>query len=491
VNNAKLKYVNLIIILIITLYTNAKGIEISDFSPEGWFADIVKVDNNIYLLAVNPSDASIKFFLKENNNWKELSNKYIENGKEQLIYSRLFPSIKADKYKNIWLGANGLYKFNGTNWERNLIEDELKEFRTFHNLVIDDDDNKWFSSVIRKNPKTGFNITESGLHKFKDGNFTTLEKNDIPNYYTKIRYVNDKIYVVCNNFTYLPYKLNLDTCFDVRIYDTKTNQIINKLRIPVSDKRDGFEFNKYPKMINDLIVDKYSNIYVSLLQYGVGDTPGSGTEIVNCCDDIVVFDSLYNYKIINEIFKEHDEELTQVKLIYKLNDEYTIFFQGTKAIFINNNYTTYSEISKKDILENAVIYKPTQSQPNEEILSLENNGFFFIQTMQDDDYLYLLNNNVMNQIPLKSFITSVDTDILNNSELIYPNPVDNYLDIKSINNIDYNLELIKIYNSTGKDLTNLINIQEKQINVSNLVAGVYYIVFSKDKSSKSFKFIKN
>lgn len=482
----------ILLLIFISVFTNVKSIEISNFSPEGWFADIVKIDDKIYLLAVKPADASIKFFVKENNEWKELSNKYIEDGDAKLIYSRLFPSFKVDKSNNIWLGANGLYKFNGTNWERNLIEDELKEFRTFHNLVIDEDDNKWFSSVIRKNPKTGFDVIESGLHKFKDGKFTTLEKNDIPDYYTKLSYVNNKIYTVCNNFANLPYKLNLDTCYDVRIYDTKTNQILNKLRIPVSDKKDGFDFNRYPKMINDMIVDNKSNIYLSLQQYGVGDTPGSGTEIVNCCDDIVVCDSLYNYKIINEIFPEIDEELIKVRKIYKLNDEETIFFQSGKAIFIDNNYTSYNELSKNEIFKNAIIYKPSQSQPDEEVLSLENNSFNFIQTLQDEEYLYLLNNNVLNQIPLKSFITSITTENLNVSEFLYPNPVDNYLEIKSINNFqEYNLEQIKILNNLGKDLTNLINIQENKIDVSNLSTGVYYLLLNKENSKKSFKFIKN
>ena len=86
------------------------------------------------------------------------------------------------------------------------------------------------------------------------------------------------------------------------------------------------------------------------------------------------------------------------------------------------------------------------------------------------------------------------SDISNNSNsdiLIYPNPSNNYLQIKSstqINNIQvYDIYGKKITNFTISD-TDKIN---KNLNVSDLIKGVYFIKIQTDKGNLISKFVKN
>ncbi|MFK8060886.1 MAG: endonuclease [Polaribacter sp.] len=69
----------------------------------------------------------------------------------------------------------------------------------------------------------------------------------------------------------------------------------------------------------------------------------------------------------------------------------------------------------------------------------------------------------------------------------YPNPVNNFLNIRNTKNIS--IEKISIYNVLGKKITSIHN-KSKQINVSFLSKGIYFLQFKVDNKLFNTKFIK-
>lgn len=83
-------------------------------------------------------------------------------------------------------------------------------------------------------------------------------------------------------------------------------------------------------------------------------------------------------------------------------------------------------------------------------------------------------------------VLSTEDFINNNAVSVYPNPSENNLTI----NIDNeNLELINIYNVTGKLLFSEKN--KNNIDVSNLAKGLYFIDIFTENNKYSEKFLKN
>ena len=71
---------------------------------------------------------------------------------------------------------------------------------------------------------------------------------------------------------------------------------------------------------------------------------------------------------------------------------------------------------------------------------------------------------------------------------IYPNPTASTINIRGMQNINYNISII---NMVGEQIMNTNSISiNKQINISNLATGVYQIRFSNSSSSRTIKWIK-
>lgn len=82
---------------------------------------------------------------------------------------------------------------------------------------------------------------------------------------------------------------------------------------------------------------------------------------------------------------------------------------------------------------------------------------------------------------------SVNDNALNNSMNIYPNPVFDKL------NIDSNIEFkeLSIYDITGKEVVNLkVNTLAYQLDISNLINGLYFLKIQTTKGEEAFKIIK-
>ncbi|MFN4083361.1 MAG: T9SS type A sorting domain-containing protein [Bacteroidia bacterium] len=105
----------------------------------------------------------------------------------------------------------------------------------------------------------------------------------------------------------------------------------------------------------------------------------------------------------------------------------------------------------------------------------------------------LISNNVFKFLPSTGQIitvplsTSINEYALNNDKIsIYPNPANNILFIK---NADKNSTVI-IYDSNGKQLINS-NLQNEQINISEIPNGFYIIIIKSDNYEIIKRFIKN
>ncbi|HSD13366.1 MAG TPA: T9SS type A sorting domain-containing protein [Flavobacterium sp.] len=84
---------------------------------------------------------------------------------------------------------------------------------------------------------------------------------------------------------------------------------------------------------------------------------------------------------------------------------------------------------------------------------------------------------------------SINENELNNNLVLYPNPVNNTLNINAKNNIE--VQRISIYNTLGQLLTVIPNGLVKTIDVSHLSAGNYILKAVTNKGMLNMKFIKN
>lgn len=92
-------------------------------------------------------------------------------------------------------------------------------------------------------------------------------------------------------------------------------------------------------------------------------------------------------------------------------------------------------------------------------------------------------NDVINYINPTDSIDPIDTLDPNNDIIFFPNPVNDIIYLGKIDSINS----IKILDLVGKEFLNITDIKNKEINVSNLSIGVYFLIINE---KKVFKFIK-
>lgn len=89
-----------------------------------------------------------------------------------------------------------------------------------------------------------------------------------------------------------------------------------------------------------------------------------------------------------------------------------------------------------------------------------------------------------------TFRTLVTEDFtLSNSLIIYPNPVENILNINSTE--DVQIESLLIYDVLGRLIIAMPNVNDSKINVATLQKGTYIVKANSNKGSSNIKFIKN
>ena len=140
------------------------------------------------------------------------------------------------------------------------------------------------------------------------------------------------------------------------------------------------------------------------------------------------------------------------------------------SIIINNGTSTleYQWYFNGNLIPDAVdvFYIPTQS------------GNYSVQVTNDFGCQ-------SESTPFNFVVTSTSNLRLNQSFNIFPNPVNEILNIES----SYSIELGKIYNTQGKVIL-LINGNTRQIDIANLEGGIYFMEIQGNKVSQVLKFIK-
>ncbi len=112
-------------------------------------------------------------------------------------------------------------------------------------------------------------------------------------------------------------------------------------------------------------------------------------------------------------------------------------------------------------------------------------GFAIILNMKNV-FNYEVPKDSLDPIDTLDPVDSTDiNDTLNPIDeiLIYPNPVNDYLFLKNVEKI----KSIKIIDIVGKEYVNLKDIKNKEINVSHLSIGVYFIIINEEKIFKILK----
>jgi len=88
--------------------------------------------------------------------------------------------------------------------------------------------------------------------------------------------------------------------------------------------------------------------------------------------------------------------------------------------------------------------------------------------------------------------TSISNEISSESFQLFPNPVNDKCSISFPDELETSLWEIKGYNITGQEigLERFDNGQSVELNTSDLLTGMYFLILSSDLSSVTFKFIK-
>ena len=107
-----------------------------------------------------------------------------------------------------------------------------------------------------------------------------------------------------------------------------------------------------------------------------------------------------------------------------------------------------------------------------------------------DDYsetLSIVEQDITEDVIL-SFITDIDNLISENNTLLSPNPADNFIKIHSINKND-KINEVFIYNISGQVQRYITDMTNSEINISNLIPGIYICKIIGTKQTSVSKFI--
>jgi YD repeat-containing protein len=110
--------------------------------------------------------------------------------------------------------------------------------------------------------------------------------------------------------------------------------------------------------------------------------------------------------------------------------------------------------------------------------------------IKETNYVY---DDLGNRIGLNIETLSISSETLKNTITVYPNPTDNFLNIKLPETINNKNVVFKLYDINGKVITNHqteIKENSAQINVEKLAKGVYLLHLIGDNKNWSQIFIK-
>lgn len=236
---------------------------------------------------------------------------------------------------------------------------------------------------------------------------------------------------------------------------------------------DGVEFNSninWVSLNNNPVLENLDALSV------VTDISGNGLGI-NGPINITNFNVFSGLESANNIF------LVAIETITSLDGFSSLLNVGNLTIAHNSNLTSIEGISNLQSIEKLEIsYNSTLSYCNIQPVcdAIENNHW---------DVIILTNavgcNTKQEVADACGVVLDVSKFELNNSIIIYPNPVFSMLQIETSNTLLF--EKVTIYSTLGKLI---FESSEKQINLENLSAGIYFVEVITDKGVVTKKIVK-
>lgn len=190
--------------------------------------------------------------------------------------------------------------------------------------------------------------------------------------------------------------------------------------------------------------------------------------------DIIIMDTISNYL-----------DVASFKLLYHTGNKPSIKWgTGNKMIFTFTNSNLPSSLVDNINNKGEMIYsiKPKNNLAVNTIINNRASIFF--------DYLDAYTSSTTQNIIRASNINQINQELESTSDInIFPNPANNYIQIKNEKNISLQYEIIDLQ---GRYINSKTKLENNKINTSHLSNGLYILkVIDPDISTKSIKLIIN
>lgn len=475
-------YIFILLLFLFVLKSNSN--EIIEDTPEmNMMYDIVEYNDSLLIIGTSNDKiitngfSNLKISTYYDGKIKDIDTK-IDN--QSILTVR--PKAIIDKKNSLWVNGNGIFNWINGKWSKFEIEDEYKELRQYSNLLIDKEDYIWGTAHVLAQGKE-----ESIIFKFKNNEFTIVDKSNYLFKYFALKIIDDRIYSF-NQFFNSSTPINFNDKFDIYEINSKTHNIINKFNIPVDNDPDK-KLEKFPK--NYLYVDISNNteIYICLNQKSILNPYTNQSD--NCCNETTIFRN-GEFTFLKDKIDNPNINFRSLNFITEFNNKLMI---KNSSIFVVNSDNSILELTKKEIVENSNIIKVRKAIKNEIIYDYTNllltpikftnyNNQFIILT---NSVIFLLNNEI--QLGIEDNIKPEKKDII-----VYPNPVYTSFQIKNIYDKMEDISSMVLYNNNGSKIKNISKkeIDDNLIDLSGIVNGSYYLEINCVTSNKYIvKFIKN
>ena len=276
------------------------------------------------------------------------------------------------------------------------------------------------------------------------------------------------------------HRLNLLTLEEEKLYKYNSKVFVNKDNLYFSQYVDNlYNFVLFNKNTNDkkTILEKLS----SELEY-----------ITTCGNYSIIADLNYSESVNKPYFYNHKNG--KVERIFK-NDFASSLKNNITCVNDNIliNYTDYSDNGNKKLVsikEDKIIEYPLSLDSSTNVNNYLSSEMIYNSKLKK---LFINPSNPNNELAVADFyledLNTEDLNVNNNlkSLILYPNPADNIVNIKSISNIQ-TLTLIDFTGKTLKEQKN-INLKEIKLNVLEIPKGIYIIHVKTENESISKKLI--
>lgn len=486
----KNKIIVLILFIILTNYLQTKPLNINPSRINCYYMmDFVKVNNSLYILGKTDFKVNaIELFKLENDVITKVP--FIINGKEVKLITDKF-ILKKDNEGNIYLLADGIYKFNGNSWEVIKINDEMESKRTYYNLEIAKDNSIWFVTRLKFSETEELKTT---LYRYIDGNFD--------NVYERVNTVLIKTLKALDNGSMLMQRMfnrgnksdNAEFFIDNNLKEDIKELYYwdNNLNLTTETlvSSSGYDFINHNKKTN--FIEEDGNILKFGFTANIYPEYIEGTNFNGCCGGYI--EKINNEWLIYDTTKGiafNDNSYIDMKAIYSLKDHTFLFWDNDlySKIYYKQGTNSFDTLKVSNLLENSEYLYIREIEDNNKGRFTTDLALNVYKTIEIDNYVYLCNQQYITKISKNFFqnITSIETD--QKIELLYPNPAKNTLSIsKEVFGNNSNLKFA-IYNTTGNLLIEN-SLQSNLIDVANLTTGVYYLTLKSDNKIINYKFIK-